>query len=374
MRIVDSKVGLGVVALCVVAWAMNAEAQNRCTSAKTKLAGKKAAAILKCYSKASLHGAPVDAACVQRARDKFAIGSQRADARQDPGNPLTLCPNGSGDAGVAESIVDVHVDDVAAELDPGFPSFALSQCTAKKLTCAGKKDAVILGCHAKALAKGLAVDPQCVSAAETKFLACYVKLEAKEVPPNPSHSNVCLGPDGDAGAIETKINGFAAQVVNFYTSSANGCPTALTFTATSNLGVLDVGWSGFGHDNLFIGDGAVTVSTSCSGTGPSCGVYLYRSGRQRPGEIAGAPLLERQLGPLHHGHRLWRRQPLRVLLRQLLPVRLRRRGSVSQKQLEGPPQRHGGSRYGRECGDGAPHHQHLLRYHHALQVGAVSQV
>jgi hypothetical protein len=287
MRIVDSKVAWGVVALCVVAWAVNAEAQNRCTSAKTKLAGKKAAAILKCYSKASLHGAPVDAACVQRARDKFASGSQRADTRQDPGNPVTVCPNGSGDAAIAESIVDVHVDDVAAELDPGFPSFALSQCTAKKLTCAGKKDAVILGCHAKALAKGLAVDPQCVSAAETKFLACYVKLEAKEVPPNPSHSNVCLGPDGDAGAIETKINGFAAQVVNFYTSSANGCPTALTFTATSNLGVLDIGWSGFGHDNFFIGDGAVTVSTSCSGTGPSCGVCTYTGPVDNgPGKLA----------------------------------------------------------------------------------------
>jgi hypothetical protein len=277
------KVLAAVLVLCAVAWTANVRAQNICTSSKTKLAGKKAAAILTCYGKASLRGRAVDAACVHAAESRFVHASQRVDARQNPSNPRTLCPNGSGDEATAESVVDVHVDDVAGALDPGFPGFSPSLCTSRKLTCAAKKVAAVLGCEAKALGRGVSVDPRCIATAKAKFSACFATLEADEVPPNASGSNLCAGPDRDAAAIEGEINAFVSQLVTFYTGAGYGCPTAMTFTPAANGAVLDIGWSGFGHDNPFVSDAAVTVSTTCSGSAPSCGVCSYT------GPIENAP-------------------------------------------------------------------------------------
>ena len=277
---VGRSVAIAAALVAMLAFGATAHAQNKCSSGKTKLAGKKAAAILGCYSKASKKGGDVNVqapGCIAKAQSKFTAGSQKIDAKQDVTKPETVCPAGGGDEGPRETDVDNFTLDVCNDLDPGCPSaFTLSKCTAGKIKCAGKKAAAILGCYSKALGKNLPVDPLCISKAETKFSDCYAKLETKEVPPKPDNSNVCVQPDGDAAAIENKVNAFQSSIVTSYSGGPAACPTEIQFTGTSTDGVLDTGWTGQGHDATTITKGTVTVSVSgCSGAAPSCGVCTY---------------------------------------------------------------------------------------------------
>ena len=60
------------------------------------------------------------------------------------------------------------------------------------------------------------------------------------------------------------------------TCPIGACPTRLTFTGTSTTGVLDVGWTGLGHDATVISNRTVTLSVqSCTGTAPHCGVCTF---------------------------------------------------------------------------------------------------
>jgi hypothetical protein len=77
------------------------------------------------------------------------------------------------------------------------------QCTAKKVKATADKGFKKLKCHAKATAKGLAVDATCLSDVEVKFDDKFTKAESK--PP-------CFA-FGDAVAIEAKVDAFVFDVV-----------------------------------------------------------------------------------------------------------------------------------------------------------------
>jgi hypothetical protein len=279
---------LGAAALvAVLAFGATANAQNKCSSGKAKLAGKKIAAILGCYSKASGKGIDVDASavgCVTKAQGKFSAGSIKIDGKQDPapGKEATVCPQGGSDDVMLENWLDDVSDAIAQAHDPGLPHAPkLSKCTSGKVKCAGKKAAAILGCYAKALGKGLYTDvevhaPGCLAKADGKFVACYDKLELKEIPPKADNSNVCVKPDGDKVAIEAAVDARALDVVRYYSATAATCPSRVTFVGTSTAGVLDAGWTGQSHDSKTITDGMVTTTVSgCAADAPLCGVCNY---------------------------------------------------------------------------------------------------
>jgi hypothetical protein len=76
-------------------------------------------------------------------------------------------------------------------------------CTGGKLGATGKKAGSKLTCHMKAAKKGEVTDPVCLTKAEDKFDASFVKWEAK---------SPCFAL-GDAAAIEAKVDAFVSSIV-----------------------------------------------------------------------------------------------------------------------------------------------------------------
>jgi carboxypeptidase family protein len=79
---------------------------------------------------------------------------------------------------------------------------AQAKCQAAKAKAAGKKAGSKAKCQSKAVSKGEAVDPECLTKAETKFSSSFAKAEAK--PP--------CATTGDAAAIEGKVDAFIADL------------------------------------------------------------------------------------------------------------------------------------------------------------------
>jgi hypothetical protein len=178
MKIACRTAAVAAALAAVLAFGATAHAQNKCVAGKEKLAGKKSAGIMGCYSKAAGKGIPVDTNCTSKVSAKFVAGSQKIDTKQDGAKPETVCPAGSGDEGTNETLVDNHDNDVADDLDPNLPGGTptASKCTAGKIKCSGKKDAGLLGCASKAAGKGIPIDTNCTSKVSAKFSACYDKL------------------------------------------------------------------------------------------------------------------------------------------------------------------------------------------------------
>ncbi len=85
------------------------------------------------------------------------------------------------------------------------------KCQAKKKLCVAKKQQCLLGCHAKAEAKGLAVDGTCLAKCTAKFdggvnpaKGCFAKLEAK---------GGCIK-TGDTAAAEAIADAYVTNVVS----------------------------------------------------------------------------------------------------------------------------------------------------------------
>jgi hypothetical protein len=89
--------------------------QNDCSAGKKKCVLKKAAALLKCHEKAVKDGLPLDAACTQKAKDKFDGGTAPSkgcfEKLEAKGGCLTL-----DDTAALEAKVDSFVQDVLCEL------------------------------------------------------------------------------------------------------------------------------------------------------------------------------------------------------------------------------------------------------------------
>jgi hypothetical protein len=87
---------------------------------------------------------------------------------------------------------------------------ATAKCTAAKIKCANGKATALLGCHNKAETKNVAVDPACVSKADTKFSlpakGCMEKAE-KDLVKSPCNTT------GDAVSMEAKVDAFVLDVV-----------------------------------------------------------------------------------------------------------------------------------------------------------------
>jgi hypothetical protein len=288
------------VLAAVLAWASNAQAQNKCSSGEMKAIGKRSAALLSCYAKASAKAVPVDLLCVGKATSKFQAVIQKLMANQDAMKPETLC-NGFVD----DHDITAHIDDVATDLDPLLPASttAASTCTAKKLKCSGKKFAAVAKCYANALAAGAGVDPACLTSADAKLVGggvgCFDKLEAKENPPKNPPTNVCVEPAGDGPTVGAKIDRwtFFARI-NASGSGAPTCPTLVTFTPTSTGGILDVGWTGNSHDDTVVSDATVTFAVSgCTGDGaaPACGTCTFSGPTENENDNAGQLHVQRCL-------------------------------------------------------------------------------
>jgi len=79
-----------------------------------------------------------------------------------------------------------------------------SKCDAAKVKAAGKKAAAKANCYAKAIQKGLPVDPACLTKAEQKFDASFQKADTK----NDNCTNL-----GDSVAVEATVDQCLADLV-----------------------------------------------------------------------------------------------------------------------------------------------------------------
>lgn len=171
---------------------------SKCTSRKLSLAGKSGGARTKCHAKAVKTGDAVDAERLQNAADKLAAGWAKAEA---PGHDCLS----TGELGGIETETDDFVDAVVAVLVPGGGP---SSCTAGKLSLAGKTARASTKCHAKGIAKGAAVDGDCLGKASAKFASAWTKLEAP--------GNDCLTSgdmSGVGNAIEEFVDALLAEVL-----------------------------------------------------------------------------------------------------------------------------------------------------------------
>src|SRR5690348_8971821 len=88
-----------------------------------------------------------------------------------------------------------------------------NKCSSAKLKATGKKASARAKCYSKAVAKGAAVDPNCLSKASLKFSTAFSKAETK---------GACLAPNGDEGAIEAKVDTFVDNVRSIVNNDGPG--------------------------------------------------------------------------------------------------------------------------------------------------------
>jgi len=260
----------GAIALLAIfiASVVHAQTVNPCSSKKKLCVAKKEAALLKCHTTAEKTGATVDAACLQKAHEKFdggATPSQGCFAKLEAkGGCLT-----TGDTAALEGKVDAFVSDVVQGLDPGYPAPVTNTCSAGKKTCVAKKAKALLKCHSKAEKTGT-LDATCVQKAQIKFAdpvnGCFAKLEAK---------GGCLT-TGDTTALESTVDAFVDDVVCELDPGSgtcpSGCPTTYAFTANGPDADYDIGWNGNGHDQHIPTNDRLTLAVSgCAGASPPCG-------------------------------------------------------------------------------------------------------
>src|SRR5262245_22231061 len=131
-----------------------------CAGTKLKATGKAAGAQVVCHAKATQKGIAVDLACLVNADTKLAGAFAKAEEK---GGCASI-----GDAGTIGGLLDSSVGAFVAALRPVADA---NRCAAAKLKASGKKAKTKLACHAKATARGLAVDPTCLTKAEGRFAA-----------------------------------------------------------------------------------------------------------------------------------------------------------------------------------------------------------
>jgi hypothetical protein len=221
----------------VPAAAQPTPASLACAAARQKDLGKATGGVLNCHSKAAKLGVAVDAACVQKAEDKWGLAFDKAELKA-----LGACAveaqnilYGGTDAGEKQGLYDLIVDEtevvpdgLADVLVPLLrPNLPVNGCQSAKLKAAGKTAAGLLNCHSKASKKGTAVDQvKCIDKTVAKLndpvKGAFAKAEAKG------------GCDtvGDAGAALTAINAFVEQAV-VGTPRNDGCGSGFTITPES---------------------------------------------------------------------------------------------------------------------------------------------
>jgi hypothetical protein len=210
-----------VLALLASSVALAADPAAVCAAAKRKAAAKKAYGKLKCAAKAASKGIAIDPACLAKVETKFQAAYAKAEAK---GGCLT-----TANANDVEATVDACVAAVRAALGASGEPPPTSSCLAGKLKAAGKKLTRKAGCSAKAVTKGVPVDPACLSAAEVKFDASMTKAEAK---------GDCAQ-TGDAGATEIAVDQCLADILDEEpgpsTTTTTSASTSTSTTTTMPL-------------------------------------------------------------------------------------------------------------------------------------------
>jgi hypothetical protein len=184
---------------------------QKCASSKLKASGKDAYGLLKCWAKAQAKGEAVDLPCLDKAEGKLLGAFAKAE---DKGG----CES-TGDASAIDAAVDAFVTATTAALGTA----GKSACEAAKEKAAGKKAASKLTCHAKAVSKGAAVDPLCLTKAEDKFVSGFAKAEDK---------GDCAA-TGDAAAIEALVDSLVSTVLAIVQPVATTTTTPASTTTTT---------------------------------------------------------------------------------------------------------------------------------------------
>jgi hypothetical protein len=106
------------------------------------------------------------------------------------------------------------------------PSLAqrANRCQGAKARAVGRKAACLLKLRAKSLATGTLLDPKNVARCRAKFDAVYAELERGECVTN-----------GDAGAIEAKVDAFVDDVIDELTPSSSPTTTTTVSTTSSTV-------------------------------------------------------------------------------------------------------------------------------------------
>ncbi len=174
---------------------------QKCTVAKQKAAGKKAAGKITCHTKVKL-AAAADPACLQKAEDKFDKAFVKAEK---PGACQVI-----GDAASVEGQVDTFVSALVQALNPGQALQARAtttpaqKCAIAKAKAASKKATAKLTCQIKNLSLPSAqLLNLCFSTAEDKFDTAFTNAEKP---------GACAA-TGDAAAIESLVDVFVSGIV-----------------------------------------------------------------------------------------------------------------------------------------------------------------
>ncbi len=209
-RFAASAIILLALVIAVPTVGHGADPGQTCSKAKLGATAKKIADKLKCHATAASKAVVVSPTCLTKAETKFSSAFTKAEAK---GGCVTI-----GDAAAVEALVDDCVDAVRTALGT---SMQKNPCLKGKLNAAGKKASSKLKCSAKAVTKGQAADPTCLTKAETKFDQAFAKLDAK---------GGCVT-TADAAAVEMIVDSDCVDAIVPVLPAPTATPTA-TKTAT----------------------------------------------------------------------------------------------------------------------------------------------
>jgi len=154
-----SSLVLGALALVAMAAApASSQIADRCTSARLKAVGKEVKALLGCSGRLATQGPGPAGICTIRADGKFTAAYAKPQGCITP--PEFICHN--------------IILDLQAKLRTLLPDD--NACEAARLRAAGKKVAAKVGCYVRAVAKGVSVDPTCLTKANNKFSAAFTRV------------------------------------------------------------------------------------------------------------------------------------------------------------------------------------------------------
>jgi len=106
-----------------------------------------------------------------------------------------------------------------------LPPLPMSKCTSKKFALAGKKALATAKCHGTAVKKGILVDGECITKAETKFGEGWAKEETKD--------DGCLT-TMDVTTIEDAVDSFIANLVSALVNDPTSVSTCTSKKLTAS--------------------------------------------------------------------------------------------------------------------------------------------
>jgi hypothetical protein len=126
---------------------------------------------------------------------------------------------------MARVVVSLTVAMLVAMVGIADSATLAEKCAVAKLKAAGRKTNAKVACYAKALAKGAAADPICLSKAESKYATAFQKAESQ---------GGCVTP-GDAAAVEVMVDSCVTGLVTALPATTSTSTTSTTSTTTTIL-------------------------------------------------------------------------------------------------------------------------------------------